>query len=482
VHPTRVPRTRVSSQARRSPTIASARPIRIALPACLAAAFLASAPTTGAAAGVAAPESLAIARHWPEGSRIAPFEDLEGVILVEGMLRGPAGRDTVGPLVLDTGAGFLALDRELAIGLGLADSAGPAGGVEFAPRPLARLAFAGCDIDQVSPVLTMDGDIVRRVTDRPVLGLIGREPLGARAISIDYREELIGLIPVGDGRGPGTREAAPGERGARDAAADAEAAIEASRAALRGVIAAGAHAVPFRLAGDGKIMVAARVSDPRPPRFGRTLTLIVDTGATKCVLFGAALEERVPRAAEWPRLRGLSAPTLLGAAHASIARVPALELPGAGGAVRTRDLDVAVIDGPLGENLSRGTGEPVHGLLGYSFLRRYRVTIDYPHRVLWLEPEARPKDRPFEYSHVGVQVERVEGVARIVAVADHSPAARMGIAAGDEIVAIDGTPAASLDILELARRLEGAPGTAVTLIVRRGTSERACRLTRRRLL
>ena len=71
-----------------------------------------------------------------------------------------------------------------------------------------------------------------------------------------------------------------------------------------------------------------------------------------------------------------------------------------------------------------------------------------------------------------------EGIARVVAVTDGSPAALEGIPRGDDVVAVDGKPAATMGMVSLARRHE--PG-AVRLTSRRGTFERTCRLIRRPL-
>src|SRR5437762_9110095 len=56
---------------------------------------------------------------WPEGTQLVPFENLEGMVLIDMTLRGAHGRDTTGLFVLDTGAGFLALDHALAATLGI---------------------------------------------------------------------------------------------------------------------------------------------------------------------------------------------------------------------------------------------------------------------------------------------------------------------------------------------------------------------------
>ena len=95
------------------------------------------------AEAAAQPESLA-SLPWPEGTQVLRFEDLEGAILLRATLVPKSGRDTSGVFVLDTGAGFLALDLELARLLGIADSAA---GPRRWTWPLARspvLSWVAC--------------------------------------------------------------------------------------------------------------------------------------------------------------------------------------------------------------------------------------------------------------------------------------------------------------------------------------------------
>jgi S1-C subfamily serine protease len=215
------------------------------------------------------------------------------------------------------------------------------------------------------------------------------------------------------------------------------------------------------------------------------MTLVVDTGATKCVFFEKALAEVAPKATRWRTLRGLAAPTLTGVSRTRLVRVPSLEITTAAVTHEVEGIDAAVLPSDdLAAVLSRAVGESVDGLLGYSFLKRHRVAIDYPHRVLWLDPlpESEWNDRPYEYTQVGLQLERAGGAVRVMAVAENSPAASAGIGPGDEIVSIDGKPAASGDVLSLTRQLEGASGTHVELRVRRRDVERTYRLVRRSLL
>jgi carboxyl-terminal processing protease len=75
------------------------------------------------------------------------------------------------------------------------------------------------------------------------------------------------------------------------------------------------------------------------------------------------------------------------------------------------------------------------------------------------------------YGGLGIEVLGVDGVLRVVAPIDDSPAARAGIKAGDGIVAIDGVAVADRED-EALDQLRGAPGTVVELsIEREGASE-----------
>src|SRR5689334_22846031 len=105
---------------------------------------------------------------WPEGTVSLRLENLEGVVLVKARAFSSASRDTTGPFVLDTGAGYLALDRALAGWLAIADST-RTDPIAVADRPLARLQLGDWEQDALSPVLTFDAEVARRVADRPVL-------------------------------------------------------------------------------------------------------------------------------------------------------------------------------------------------------------------------------------------------------------------------------------------------------------------------
>jgi predicted aspartyl protease len=407
--------------------------------------------------------------RWPDGTDTCSFENVEGIVLVSAHCSSMAGVDTTGPFVLDTGAGFLALDADLAHRLGLQDTAA-AGPIRFASRPLPRLTIGGWSRDQIQQVLIFDADVARRVTDRAVLGLLGQQLVADRIAWIDYSERRLALIPA----------TAP-----RESSSD----IAESRAALTPALGVDAVPIRFRLLGDGKIVVHARVSRAAN---ARALTLIVDTGSTKTVLFADSLATLVPESRRWRAIGGVSASTLFGDSGARMTRVPWMRVADARDpqdagrgptAAELEDADVAVLGGEIERVLAADIGEPVHGLLGYSFLRHYRVAIDFPRRVLWLDPRVDDADeRAYEYCHVGVQIERRGAEVVVAGVLDGSPAARAGIRVDDVLATVNGAPVTSRDVIETTRALEGPPGSRVELTLRRAGVERQYRLTRKRLL
>ena len=186
------------------------------------------------------------------------------------------------------------MDLGLARLLGLGDSAREPAAVDLAQLGRSpRLELGGLQVDQVSPVLTVDAGVVRRVTGRPVLGLIGQGLLD---------DPWWCWTTVGDA-GPASVGGGPGE----------------AHRVRDGPVPGRCRPVPAR--GDGKALVRARVPGPRGAR-AVDLNLILDTGATKTVLFRSASTGRVPGWTSWPALRGLGAPTLTGDADAVMVRVP----------------------------------------------------------------------------------------------------------------------------------------------------------------
>jgi carboxyl-terminal processing protease len=74
-----------------------------------------------------------------------------------------------------------------------------------------------------------------------------------------------------------------------------------------------------------------------------------------------------------------------------------------------------------------------------------------------------------EFGGLGMEVNMVDGVLKVLAPIDNTPAARAGIVAGDVIDEVDGTPVKGLTLNQAVEKMRGTPGSEVRLeIVREG--------------
>jgi carboxyl-terminal processing protease len=77
-----------------------------------------------------------------------------------------------------------------------------------------------------------------------------------------------------------------------------------------------------------------------------------------------------------------------------------------------------------------------------------------------------------KFGGLGIEVQAHNGLVRVVAPIDDTPAARAGIQPGDLIIKIDATPVKGMSLNDAVKRMRGEPGTKITLtIVREGTGE-----------
>ena len=117
------------------------------------------------------------------------------------------------------------------------------------------------------------------------------------------------------------------------------------------------------------------------------------------------------------------------------------------------------------------------GNIGGGILRRFTLTFDYAHQLLYLEPNA-DFGEPDVYDRSGLSLTRDGANAFVVEdIVAGSPAARAGLAVGDRITAIDGVKASGLGITELRQRLRAAPGTLVRLALHRRAGSREVAIT-----
>jgi C-terminal processing protease CtpA/Prc len=95
------------------------------------------------------------------------------------------------------------------------------------------------------------------------------------------------------------------------------------------------------------------------------------------------------------------------------------------------------------------------GIIGLPILRRYRVTLDFGGKRMWLAPSANP-GAPFERDRSGMNVLIGAEGLRVTHVARGGPAEKAGLKTGDLIVTIDGEMA-----LTANANLTGAPAGKV---------------------
>ncbi len=107
------------------------------------------------------------------------------------------------------------------------------------------------------------------------------------------------------------------------------------------------------------------------------------------------------------------------------------------------------------------------GVLGLAAFAAYNLTIDYSHSRLYLEPRAKAPAsfRRVGYRGTGLELTKnVQDRFEVLGVIAGSPAEKAGIAAGDEILAIDGRPAADLAYFDYgAAEHAKEPSLSVTL-------------------
>jgi predicted metalloprotease with PDZ domain len=111
------------------------------------------------------------------------------------------------------------------------------------------------------------------------------------------------------------------------------------------------------------------------------------------------------------------------------------------------------------------------GNIGNRILERFKVTLDYDHRRIWLEPGRRYKDRD-RFTRTGLLLSWSPDSVQAYSVLKGSPAEKAGVHEGDLVRAIDGKPASSWSLEDLDELFEnGADGRKVPIAVQRDGKE-----------
>jgi C-terminal processing protease CtpA/Prc len=108
------------------------------------------------------------------------------------------------------------------------------------------------------------------------------------------------------------------------------------------------------------------------------------------------------------------------------------------------------------------------GNIGAGILKRFVLTLDYEHNLLYLKPVAGPVADLDTFDRAGMWINRDAKGFKIVDVTKGAPAEDAGLKAGDVILAVDGKDASAIALSDLRTRLRNdAVGTKVTFTVER---------------
>jgi hypothetical protein len=139
----------------------------------------------------------------------------------------------------------------------------------------------------------------------------------------------------------------------------------------------------------------------------------------------------------------------------------------------TLALGAMTVKGPVVE-LSTDKGgafadAAISGNIGAGILKRYVVTLDYEHAIMYLKPIATPVADLDTFDRAGLWINQSDGGYSVVDVTKGAPADAAGLKVGDEITAVDGKPAKTVPIYEMRRILRNdAAGTVVTFTLKTG--------------
>ncbi|MGH6985670.1 MAG: PDZ domain-containing protein [Caulobacteraceae bacterium] len=152
-----------------------------------------------------------------------------------------------------------------------------------------------------------------------------------------------------------------------------------------------------------------------------------------------------------------------------------------GGRLRLGSVTVpSVVAGLSTQRAGAFTDPNYEGNVGAGILKRFVVTFDYGHRIMYLKPIAGPLVDVGTFDRSGMWINEVGDGVEVMSLSVAGPADRAGLKVGDHIVAIDGERTTQVSLSDLRRKLRDDPaGTIEHLEVKSGGEERKVALTLR---
>ena len=191
-------------------------------------------------------------------------------------------------------------------------------------------------------------------------------------------------------------------------------------------------------------------------------TFDIDTGSRVSLgLNSPFVQLHALRAQFKPSIEAVTGWGLGGATRGTVARAKRLRLG-------PLNVDNVVVDMSLHKQGALSHAAPA-GNIGSGLLKRFTVTFDYSAGRIYFEPNAR-NALGDAYDRSGLWLNASSGGYRVDGVVAGSPAAQVGIAVGDFIIAVEGKPAAARTLPDLRDLLrDSAPSTVIKMTVRSGT-------------
>jgi hypothetical protein len=373
----------------------------------------------------------------PDGVAEIPFDLHNNHIC----MRGQVGDSDSLWIVLDTGAGGASMSASRAQALGLkieqgGTALGAGGRVQSGLVRDATVRLAGLElVEQDLGTLPLDGIALQ--SGRPMDVILGHALLSRAVVEIDYAARVVRVF---------------------------DPAKYTPRAEGTSFPLAFRHGLPY-------VKVAIELRD-RAPIEGE---FVLDTGASSALTLTDDLVQKqnvleaVPQTIR-ARMGGVGGPV-----ENRVGRIERLRI---GPYAVERPVTVFRLPG-AGQISAPGTA----GNIGGEILRRFRVTFDYRHERMTLEPNAAIGE-PFEADMSGLVTQVLADSTRALQVLwtqEKSPASEAGIVAGDVIEALDGRPVAESGPAAMREMFRRADAT-YSLTVRRGGERREVKLTMRRLI
>jgi hypothetical protein len=295
---------------------------------------------------------------------------------------------------------------------------------EIVDGHVGKILFAGRNYVDV-PCKTHDLETASGLLGVEVSGILGYEPLKNGVLAIDYRHKILYHLD------------------------------DWSDELFFGDDIDGHFTThPLDLLPSKIIMASARFED-----MDEEVNVIIDTGTSSAVISQSVVDALDIEGDGRTILRGSKSVSPIGEMDTPIIRLRSLSIEGS----EAGKMWATIHPDSYFDLVERVLGVEVEGIVGGGFLREFLVAIDYSGPSLHLSPYTNLDHIEAEFQMVGVEVLGTDDSFRVYTVFEGSDAEAQGIAIGDQILEIDGTPTSTMSHAEVISTLRGEVGTSLLM-------------------